>query len=126
MQGPEVVATVGAELDHAINRTVVGDQRAAATEAAHSDEVTGLPHVIATDSGYLQAIDEEGLIAIAREHAFVTAFDGEPMRDGDPAVSVNLDERTITWFGAHDGETASLHVVGEVEVIEAWDEANVD
>lgn len=61
-----------------------------------------------------------------REHAFVSAFDGEPMRDGDPAVTVNLDERTITWTGAHDGETASLEVVGDVEVIAAWDVANID
>lgn len=61
-----------------------------------------------------------------RDHTFTTALDEEPMRDGDPAVSVDLDAGTITWRGPHEGETATLRVVGHVQTIEAWDEANVE
>jgi hypothetical protein len=55
-------------------------------------------------------------------HAFTRAFDGEPVRDGDPALTVDLEARTASWRGPHEGEHAELRFTSELRSIAPWDE----
>lgn len=57
------------------------------------------------------------------DHAFTHAFDGEHVRDGDPAIDVDLEAGTVSWRGANVDETATLRIAGEPRSIAAWDEA---
>jgi hypothetical protein len=57
------------------------------------------------------------------DHTFVRALDAEHVRDGDPAVDVDLATGTVTWRGPLPDETATLRMVGEPRPIAAWDEA---
>lgn len=56
-------------------------------------------------------------------HAFTRAFDGEHVRDGDPALTVDVEGGRLTWRGPHEGETAELTITGALRPIEPWDEA---
>jgi hypothetical protein len=56
------------------------------------------------------------------DHAFTRAFDGEAVRDGDPALTVDLPGRAASWRGPHDGEHAELRFTSELRSIEPWDE----
>jgi len=56
----------------------------------------------------------------AAEHAFLSAHDGEPRTDGDPAIHVDVPARTITWRGRREGETAALRMEGEPRPVAAW------
>jgi hypothetical protein len=55
------------------------------------------------------------------DHAFVSATDDENVRDGDPALRVDLGTRTLSWRGPHAEETAELRITGELRPMEAWD-----
>ncbi len=55
------------------------------------------------------------------EHAFVSATDDENVRDGDPALRVDLGTRTLSWRGPHAEETAELRITSELRPMEAWD-----
>lgn len=54
-------------------------------------------------------------------HAFTRAFDGEHARDGDPAVTVDVAARTVSWRGPTSGETAELTFTSEPRPIAAWE-----
>ena len=56
----------------------------------------------------------------AEGHAFLTAHDGEPGTDGDPAIHVDVASRTITWRDRRAGTTAELHIEGPVRLAAAW------
>lgn len=56
----------------------------------------------------------------AANDAFLSAHDGEPSTDGDPAIHVDVTARTITWRGRGDGETAELRIQGEPRLAAAW------
>lgn len=56
----------------------------------------------------------------AEGHAFLTAHDGEPRTDGDPAIHVDVASRTITWSDRRAGTTAELHIEGPVRLAAAW------
>lgn len=56
----------------------------------------------------------------AAEHAFLSAHDGEPRTDGDPAIHVDVAARAITWRDRRAGETAELRLEGAPRLAAAW------
>jgi hypothetical protein len=56
----------------------------------------------------------------AADHAFLSAHDGEPSTDGDPAVHVDVTAGTITWRGRRAEETAELRIEGPPRLAAAW------
>lgn len=53
-------------------------------------------------------------------HAFLSAHDGEPRTDGDPAIHVDVAARTITWRDRREGATAELRIEGAARLAAAW------
>ena len=55
------------------------------------------------------------------DDAFLTALDGEPRTDGDPALDVDLGLRTIVWRGPHEGESVTLALDGATRAGPTWE-----
>ncbi len=47
-----------------------------------------------------------------RDHAFLRALDDDPL-DGDPAIDLDLEARTLAWRGPRPDESLRLEIVGE-------------
>jgi uncharacterized membrane protein len=85
IQASQIIANVSADLDGAIRR-LFPERIGAAAPAADTDRGTGLPPipdrepavVASTASGYVQAVDGERLMALAREHDLLVRVDAPP------------------------------------------------
>jgi uncharacterized membrane protein len=97
LQGPQVVATVGIELERAVSRPFPAGAgmgpHAATSDDAQPRQMNGQDAgvVLARRSGYLQAINEEGLMEIARRNDLVVHL---ACRPGDYVIDGSALLRT--------------------------------
>lgn len=97
LQGPQVVAAVGIELERAVRRPYPTDIGQGPQQALgrpdqkfSPDSINHVP-VLATENGYLQAIDEAGVIHLATEHdalLHLAVRPGDFVNKGNPLLFV--------------------------------------
>lgn len=56
-------------------------------------------------------------------HAFLDATDDEAIRDGDPALVIDLRAGTLDWRGARPGQVLAMRVQGPTRPTERFDTA---
>ena len=85
IQASRIIANVAEDLEGAIDRLfpeTIGEDAASADGsralADGPDEVHGLPVVTARTTGYVQALDADGLMSIAREHDLLVRVHARP------------------------------------------------
>ncbi len=83
LQGPQVVAAVGIELQRALRRPFPAEMGKGSDNVANPRQPpkgngTGLTPIAAVKAGYLQAIDDDGLLECAQRHDLVLHLDCRP------------------------------------------------
>lgn len=122
IQASRVIANVATDLEGAISRLfpdAIGDDAATASgaTAADSEAVVGATaHVVpATRTGYVQAIDADGLMNVAREQDVVVrvhARPGEFVRKGQRLLSVEGTPAYDDDENEHDAAFQRVFIIG--------------
>jgi uncharacterized membrane protein len=123
LQGPQVVAAVGLELERSINKAfptgVTTESEGQHLDAqANNCLATNQTAVCAIENGYLQAIDDDGLFEVARQHDVVIHLacrPGDYIIRGDPLLTI---EGSTILDEAKRGGLAGLFFLGRQRTAE--------